>query len=57
MLRALRSAGYDGWYDMEVFSDDGRFGASYPDSLWKLTPDEFARRQVDGFLRCWNADD
>lgn len=53
LLAALRAAGYDGWYDMEVFSDDGRFGTAYPDSLWALGPREFARRQVAGFLRCW----
>src|SRR5690606_8735604 len=29
LLRALRDAGYDGWYDMEVFSDDGRYGHAY----------------------------
>lgn len=54
MLTLLRSLGYSGWYDLEVFSDDGRFGSEFPDSLWKLPPLEFARRQVGGFLRCWN---
>jgi sugar phosphate isomerase/epimerase len=52
-LRLLRSLGYSGWYDLEVFSDDGRFGSDYPDSLWKLPPEEFARCQVEGFWRCW----
>jgi sugar phosphate isomerase/epimerase len=55
LLAELRGAGYDGWYDMEVFSDDGRFGYAYPDSLWALGPEEFARRQIAGFLRCWEA--
>lgn len=53
LLTTLRRAGFDGWYDLEVFSDDGRFGVDHPDSLWKLPPDEYARRQVAGFLRCW----
>jgi len=53
-LRTFRESGFDGWYDMEVFSDDGRFGYAYPDSLWKLPPREYAQRQVDGFYRCWN---
>jgi len=53
-LKIFRESGYDGWYDMEVFSDDGRFGYAYPDSLWKLPPHEYAQRQVDGFYRCWN---
>jgi sugar phosphate isomerase/epimerase len=52
-LRELRTAGYIGWYDLEVFSDDGRFGSEYEDSLWKLEPLEFGKRQMDGFLRCW----
>lgn len=55
LLGGLDALGYDGWYDMEVFSDDGRFGEEVPDSLWKLEPEEFARRQVDGFNRCWDA--
>jgi sugar phosphate isomerase/epimerase len=53
-LRTFRENGYDGWYDMEVFSDDGRFGYAYEDSLWKLPPREYAQRQVDAFYRCWN---
>lgn len=52
IVRTLHELGYRGWYDMEVFSDDGRFGYDYPDSLWKLPPEEFARVQVDGFRRC-----
>lgn len=51
----LRTAGFSGWYDLEVFSDDGRFGSPYEDSLWKLDAEEFARRQMAGFLRCWEA--
>ncbi|MGH2618749.1 MAG: sugar phosphate isomerase/epimerase family protein, partial [Thermomicrobiales bacterium] len=35
---ALEAAGYDGWYDLEIFSDDGTFGAKYDDSLWTLDP-------------------
>jgi sugar phosphate isomerase/epimerase len=55
LVAELRSAGYEGWYDLELFSDDGRFGYEYEDSLWKLPPLEFAARQVDGFLRCYKA--
>jgi sugar phosphate isomerase/epimerase len=33
-LRALVEAGYDGWFDVEVMSDDGTFGNAFPDSLW-----------------------
>jgi sugar phosphate isomerase/epimerase len=53
-LKICRESGYDGWYDLEVFSDDGRFGYAYEDSLWKLPPREYAQKQVDAFYRCWN---
>jgi sugar phosphate isomerase/epimerase len=53
LVAALRSAGYAGWWDLEIFSDDGRGGFDLPDSLWKLDPADYARRQVDGFLNCW----
>lgn len=55
LLRELRTAGYDGWYDLEVFSDDGRFGSRYEDSLWALDPRDFAHRQVQGLRACWAA--
>lgn len=43
----LEAAGYDGWYDVEVMSDDGTFGNAFPDSLWKLPVAELARRAVE----------
>jgi sugar phosphate isomerase/epimerase len=52
-LEEIRGSGYDEWYDLEIISDDGRFGADYEDSLWKLDPLEFAQLQIDGFLPCW----
>jgi sugar phosphate isomerase/epimerase len=52
---ALDAGGYDGWYDMEIFSDDGSFGDTYPDSLWKLRPIDVVRRGRAGFLRAWAA--
>jgi sugar phosphate isomerase/epimerase len=55
ILRALREGGFDGWYDLEVFSDDGRWGNDYPDSVWKLPWEEQARRGHDGLLRAWEA--
>jgi sugar phosphate isomerase/epimerase len=45
-VRALEAAGYGGWYDVEVMSDDGTFGEAFPDSLWALPVDEIARRAV-----------
>jgi sugar phosphate isomerase/epimerase len=45
-VRALEAGGYQGWYDVEVMSDDGTFGREFPDSLWALPADEIARRAV-----------
>ena len=41
LLAALEEGGYDGWYDLEIFSDE----------LWQLEPVEFARRSVEGLRR------
>jgi sugar phosphate isomerase/epimerase len=50
----LDSAGYKGWYDIEVFSDNGSFGNTYPDSIWNLEPLEVARRSLNGFRTAWD---
>jgi sugar phosphate isomerase/epimerase len=54
IYRTLESAGYKGWYDVEVFSDCGLFGDDYPDSLWKLSAGEFAKRAVKSFRTTWD---
>ncbi|HEU4450821.1 MAG TPA: sugar phosphate isomerase/epimerase family protein [Gaiellaceae bacterium] len=53
ILRALREAGWKGAYDLEVFSDDGTFGSTYPESLWRERPGEVARRGREAFEREW----
>jgi sugar phosphate isomerase/epimerase len=55
ILRALEQAGYDGWYDVEIFSDDGTFGSEFPDSLWALPAAEAAQRVRESFDRVWSA--
>jgi sugar phosphate isomerase/epimerase len=55
ILSALEAAGYDGWYEVEIFSDDGSFGKALPDSLWALSAEEGARRAVESFDRVWAA--
>ena len=55
ILAALEAAGWDGWYDLEIFSDDGAFGSAYPDSLWDVPGAELARRGRAAFERCWAA--
>ena len=46
-----RRAGYDGWYDVEIFSDNGVFGDAFPDSLWDVDAAELARRARESFER------
>jgi sugar phosphate isomerase/epimerase len=55
IFRALDEGGYDGWYDLEIFSDDGRFGNAYPDSIASQDPTDVARRGLSGFRRAWEA--
>jgi sugar phosphate isomerase/epimerase len=53
ILRALDAAGWNGLYDIEIFSDDGTFGAEYPDSLWAAPADETLARARAAFDQCW----
>jgi sugar phosphate isomerase/epimerase len=55
ILAALERAGWEGPYDLEIFSDDGTFGERYPDSLWSVPAGELARRGREAFLRVWEA--
>ncbi len=54
-LGALDQAGYDGWVELEVFSDDGTYGNDFPDSLWKWDPVELVRVGRAKFLEAWGA--
>jgi sugar phosphate isomerase/epimerase len=42
VLEALDAGGYRGWFDLEIFSDDGSFSEAYPDSLWAWPADRLA---------------
>ena len=53
ILGALDRAGWDGFYDLEIFSDNGTFGNAWPDSLWDVPADELARRGRAAFDRVW----
>jgi sugar phosphate isomerase/epimerase len=53
ILGALERAGWDGPYDLEIFSDNGAFGAAYTDSLWDVEPAELVRRAREQFVQCW----
>jgi len=52
IVATLLDAGFKGWFDFEVFSDDGRWGNNFPDSLWKMPHDEFLKKGHAAFERC-----
>ena len=54
MVATLIDAGFDGWYDYEVFSDDGRWGNAWPDSLWAKPHREFLQEGYDNFSRVYS---
>jgi sugar phosphate isomerase/epimerase len=54
ILGVLEEVGWDGFYDLEIFSDNGAFGSAYPDSLWDLDAAELARRGLEAFTGCWS---
>ncbi len=53
ILGELERAGWDGFYDLEVFSDNGTFGDAWPDSLWDVPAAELARRGKEAFTKVW----
>jgi sugar phosphate isomerase/epimerase len=55
ILGALDRAGWDGFYDLEIFSDNGTFGDAWPDSLWNVPADEVVRQGKKAFTRVWEA--
>ena len=50
IFAALEDGGFDGWFELEVFSTE-----TYPDSLLKLEPAELVRRGKAGFEAAWAA--
>ena len=53
VFRTLEAGGYDGWYDVEIFSDNGAFGDAFPDSLWDVDAGELAQRARESVERVW----
>jgi len=54
ILGVLEDVGWEGFYDLEIFSDNGAFGSAYPDSLWDLDAADITRRSRDAFFNCWS---
>jgi sugar phosphate isomerase/epimerase len=55
LLGALEAAGWDGYYDVEIFSDNGSFGNAWPDSLWDEPAEELALAAKEAFTQVWEA--
>jgi sugar phosphate isomerase/epimerase len=55
LLGTLERAGWDGFYDLEIFSDNGTFGNAWPGSLWDVPEEQLARRGKEAFERAWSA--
>jgi sugar phosphate isomerase/epimerase len=55
ILGALDRVGWDGFYDLEIFSDNGAFGNAWPDSHWDRPADELARAGRSAFEQAWKA--
>jgi sugar phosphate isomerase/epimerase len=55
ILTLLDDAGWDGLYDIEIFSDNGTFGAAHSDSIWDVPAAELLPRARSAFERVWEA--
>jgi sugar phosphate isomerase/epimerase len=55
ILGALDAAGWEGYYDVEIFSDNGTFGNVWTDSLWDIPAEELADAAKETFDRVWEA--
>jgi sugar phosphate isomerase/epimerase len=53
ILGTLERSGWDGFYDLEIFSDNGAFGNAWPDSMWDWPAEDAVRRGRKAFERVW----
>jgi hypothetical protein len=51
LIPGPEAGGFDGWYDVEIFSDNGTFGDAFTDSLWDVETGELGRRAVESMER------
>lgn len=49
IMATLLRAGYRGWWELEIFSDDGTYGTALPDSYWAMPPRDFLARAKKAF--------
>jgi sugar phosphate isomerase/epimerase len=53
IIATLMEVGYDGWWELEVFSDDGTFGTDLPDSYWRWPHEVLLERSRAAFDRVY----
>lgn len=51
IMATLIEAGYRGWWELEIFSDDGTYGTVLPDSYWAMPPKRFLLQAREAFDR------
>jgi len=49
VMALLLEAGYDGWWELELLSDDGTFRFDVPNSYWKLPHEQMLREAKAAF--------
>jgi sugar phosphate isomerase/epimerase len=49
IMATLLRAGYQGWWELEIFSDDGTYGTALPGSYWAMPPRDFLTRAKKAF--------
>lgn len=55
IFASLEAGGFDGWYELEIISDDGSVENDFPDSLWKRPPLELVADGRAKFIAEWEA--
>ena len=55
IMATLLAAGYHGWWELEIFSDDGTYGTALPGSYWAMPPRQFLSQARDAFDQAYSA--
>lgn len=53
IMATLIEEDYTGYWELEVFSDDGTYGNIYPDSYWAQPHEQFLREAKAAFDEAW----
>jgi len=48
-IATLLRAGYQGWWELVIFSDDGIYGTALPGSYWAMPPRNFLAQAKKAF--------